>query len=245
MSDKGIEPSGHRLMQENVATYLAHRPKGAELPTGRWETKLQRDLKDPYSDDRVTKHIDQLQNSLLENLKQLPSYPSEIYVTGSFAKGRLSPHCDLNGYAVLPSDQFDPAFQNFQRRFDESESDVQANLFPMSESSPGFNKAMLMVEGTSLLIPTARLKEEGYLRSVYSDLLHDKSDSRLESKPSTDGIVGKMWRSKFERETFHFKAMRGALHLGGTLARIPLLGSLVKAGVGRVIRQSHQNLTGR
>jgi hypothetical protein len=242
MTQRGIELQNHRLMQENVATYLAHRPEGEAIPTGRWESKLNRDLSQPYTDREVLQHIDGLQSSLVRNLEELPSNPKEVYVTGSFSKGRLGVHSDLNGYVKLPSDQFQTAFQTFQGRHNDAPSN-KANLFPLSESSPGFNKAMLMVEGSSVKISTERLEEKGYLRSVYSDLLQTKSAERVESKPGSDGLVGKMWRSKFERETFHFRAMRWALHLGGTLSRVPLLGCALQSGVEKIVRQDHRDLT--
>jgi hypothetical protein len=243
MSEKGLNLQNHRLMQENIATYLAHRPEGEALPTGRWETKLERELSEPYTDNQVFQHVDSLQASLLDNLSELPSYPKEVFITGSFSKARLGANSDMNGYAVLPSDEFQPAFENFQTRFDADKTSKNANLFPMSESSPGFNKGMFLVEGTSVKLSTDRLQEQGYLRSVYTDLLDTKNPERTESKPGSDGIVGKMWRSKFERQTFHFRAMRWALHLGGTLSRIPLLGSALEAGVERVVRQDHRDLT--
>jgi hypothetical protein len=243
LSEKGIEPQNRRLLQENVATYLAHRPEGETFPSGRWENKLERELSQPYSDEQVFQHIDGLQASLLNNLSELPSYPKAIYLTGSFSKGRLGANSDLNGYAMLPSDEFQAAFQTFQSRFNNAETNNKANLFPMSESSPGFNKAMLMVEGTSVKLSPDRLKEEGYLRGVYSDILDTKSPDRVETKPGTDGIVGKMWRSKFERQTLHFRAMRWALHLGGTLSRLPLLGAALESGVEKIVRQDHRDLT--
>lgn len=242
MSQRGIPTDGYQLLQENLASFLAHRQEGKPLPTGRWETKIERELAQPYSDKQVFDQVDSLQKSLQENLAQLPTYPGRVYLTGSFSKGRLGANSDLNGYAKVEAKDFDHTFEVFGRRFSDSQSAQKANLFPFSESSPGFNKAMLMVEGSSLEIPTAKLEEPGYLRELYRDVLTQKKVSRIEIKPAFDGLTGKMWRSKFERETFHFKAMRWSLHGLGSLSRVPLLGALIEGGMARIIPQNHRTV---
>lgn len=240
MEQKGLKLENHSLMRENLATFLAHRPNSSSMPTGRWQTKLERDLDNPYSNQQVLERIDQLQESLQDNLTALPSYPKTVFITGSFSKGRLGANSDLNGYAILPQEQFDSAFQNFQTRHQKGEG---ANLFPMSQSSPGFNKAMMMVEGTSVKISTEKLVQPGYLRDVYGELLSEEKSTRREVSTKLDGLTGKMWRSKFERDTFHFKAMRWSLHFGGTLSRIPLLGALLEKGASKIVAQNHRDLT--
>ena len=237
MQERGIPSADHRLMQENLATYLAHRVDGQDFPTGRWETKIQRELDKPYTDTQVHSRIDRLQNSLLENLRQLPEYPGQITLTGSFSKGRLGANSNLDGYVKVAKEDFQSGLVLFGERHTRAKG---ANLFPSSQASPNFNKGMLLVEGTSQQIDTERLEEEGYLNRVYSQNLENSDRSRKETSPKLDGLTGKMWRSKFERDPLHFKAMRGLVASVGMLSSLPLLGPLVQMGVERLIAQDHR-----
>lgn len=240
MSSRGISLEDRTLMRENIATYLTHAREGHALPTGRWENKLEQDLKSPYTDHEVLQHADKLQTSLLENLRQLPEYPKEIYITGSFSKGRLRTQSDLNGYAPVSSENFFPTFQLFSDRFQNKDT---ANLFPLSHSQPNFNKGMLTVDGSSLLISTSELEQPGYLSTIYRERLQEGRPNRWESSSKLDPWLGKAWRSKFEREPLHYRLMRTAVAIGGALTRTPLIGASFEKAASRIVTQEHRNLT--
>lgn len=241
MKERGIPASGHSVLQENLATYLAHRGKDGKMPEGRFSQQLEAELANPYTDQEVYERVDQLQDSLLENLAELPTYPGKVYITGSFSKGRLSAQDDLNGYVPVSKENFNPSFQVFGKRQEAGANG--ANLFPMAESDQSFNKGMMMVEGTSVVLNTEDLKEGGYLRQIYREVLSDKPADRKESRPALEGPTGKMWRSKFERDPLHFKAMRGAVAVVGALSSLPVVGSLVERLAGSVVRQDHKDLS--
>lgn len=236
MVSRGIALESRTLMRENIASYLTHAPRGSALPTGRWKNKLEQDLSAPYTDDDVLKRADELQSSLLDNLKALPEYPKKVYLTGSFSKGRLRAQSDLNGYAPVSSENFLASFQRFGERF---QAKAPANLFPLSESQPNFNKGMLMVDGSSLLVPTEKLEEPGFLRSLYQETLKQGRPERWESSPKLDLWLGKAWRSKFERAPLHYRAMRQAVATAGALTRLPVIGGWAESLVDAVVTQNH------
>lgn len=240
MTEHGIALEGHSLMRENISTYLAHCPRGKTMPVGRWDNKLQKDLKAPYTDQEVFQRVDELQSSLLENLSQMTHYPKEIYLTGSFAKGRLRQQSDLNGYATVPKAEFMPEFHLFKTRFQEKKG---AKIFPFSQSQPNFNKGMLMVDGASLKISTDKLGDKNYLRELYTDVLAQPKPRRYESTPKMDLWFGKAWRSKYERAPLHYRAMRLAVAMCGALTRLPVVGATAESWMSHAISQNHRDLT--
>lgn len=241
MRERGVPAEKHEVMQENVATYLSHRTSG-EL-SARWQSKVDRELAKPFNDDQVGPRIDVLQQSLLENVQELPSYPSKIYLTGSFSRGRLGANSDLDGYAALKPEEVSKGFDCYEKRV---ETDG-ACLFPMSEETPGFNRANLMYAGASVEIDPARLGESGYLRKVYT-CVQDARTQRRETSAPYEWTTGKMWgegmsaqgkREQFEGKTLKSRIMNSILSLGGTMAAVPLVGAVVRKVADLCVHQTH------
>ena len=241
MAARGIPAEKHEVMQENVATYLAHRFSDELSP--RWQAKVDRELAKPFSDDQVDLRIDALQTSLLENVQELPSYPSKIYLTGSFSRGRLGGNSDLDGYAAMKPEEISRGFDCFEKRV---ETDG-ACLFPMSDATPGFNRANLMYNGASVEIDPSRLGESGYLRKVYT-CVQEHRDQRRETSAPYEWATSKMWgegmsaqgkREQFEGKTLKSRIMNNVLSLGGTMAAVPLVGALVRKVADLCVHQLH------
>lgn len=241
MAERGIPAEQHETMQENLATYMSHRTRG-EL-SDRWEAKVTRELNKPFTDDQVGPRIDALQKSLLENVQELPSYPSKIYLTGSFSRGRLGANSDLDGYATLKPQEVSKGFDCYEKRVESTD----ACLFPMSEKTPGFNRANLMYAGASVEIDPQRLGESGYLRKVYT-CVQDARTQRRETSAPYEWATGKLWgeglsaqgkREQFEGKTFKSRVTNAILSMGGTLAAVPLVGAIVRKVADLCVHQSH------
>jgi hypothetical protein len=243
MAERGIPADGHQFMQENLATYLSHRSGSGEL-SERWQSKLDRELQKPFTDLQVSERVEYLQQSLLENLSELPSYPSQVYLTGSFSRGRLGGNSDLDGYATLRPEDMSAGFDCFEKRV---ESDGSC-LFPTSSERPGFNRANLLYAGASVEVDPARLSEPGYLRKTYQHVLDNRPEERRETAALYEWATGKMWgeglsaskkREQFEGKTFKSRLMNAALSMGGTLSMVPLVGPVVRKVADLCVNQSH------
>lgn len=241
MAERNIPAEKHEVMQENVATYLAHRSSDELSP--RWQAKVDRELAKPFSDDQVGPRIDALQTSLLNVMNELPSFPSQVYLTGSFSRGRLGANSDLDGYATLKPEDVSKGFDSYEKYVETSD----ACLFPMSNATPGFNRANLMYAGASVEIDPHRLGESGYLRKVYT-CVQEHRDQRRETAAPYEWATSKMWgegmsasgkREQFEGKTLKSRIMNNILSLGGTLAAVPLLGAVVRKVADLCVHQTH------
>lgn len=245
MQDRHIPLDGHLAMQENLATYLSHRNFG-QL-TARWQNKVDRELKNPYSDEQVAARIDQLQKSLLENVQELPHLPSKIYVTGSFARGRLGGNSDLDGYAVLNPQDISKGFDSYEKRV---EMQDEACLFPLASDRPGYNRANLMlVGGASVAVDPTRLEQPGYLQEVYQEVKAHRPSDRRETTAFSEWLGGAVWKegksAKSKRETFEGKTLKSRIwnagwSLGGTLAGLPGVGAVVRWAANGLVKQHHR-----
>ena len=242
MQERGIPAEQHEVFQENLATYLCHR-SGAGHLSQRWQNKVDRELSKPFCDDQVAGRIDHLQASLLENVQELPVYPSQLYLTGSFSRGRLGANSDLDGYATLPRDQMSAGFDSYENRV-EGEG---CCLFPLAEDSPGFNRANLMYAGASVAIDPHKLGEVGYLRKVYQHV-QEHRDQRRETSTVYEWATGKLWgeglnakakREQFEGKTLKSRITNATLSLAGTLSAVPILGAVVRKVADLAVHQIH------
>ena len=241
MADRNIPAEKHEVMQENVATYLSHRSSDELSP--RWQAKVDRELAMPFSDDQVGPRIDALQTSLLQVMNELPSFPSQVYLTGSFSRGRLGANSDLDGYATLKPEDVSKGFDSYEKYVETSD----ACLFPLSDATPGFNRANLMYAGASVEVDPKRLGESGYLRKVYT-CVQEHRDQRRETSAPYEWATSKMWgegmsaqgkREQFEGKTLKSRIMNNALSLGGTMAAVPLVGALVRKVADLCVHQIH------
>jgi predicted nucleotidyltransferase len=116
-----IPPQNHLLYQENLATYLAqfrdeflktvdenHGENLRQLlthayPYGefRWAKKLEREIKNPYSDSEVLKHLDEYERRIKKELSQFLNLHPEmatctVHLTGSLIKGRFGANSDVD-----------------------------------------------------------------------------------------------------------------------------------------------------
>lgn len=246
MADHGIPAEGHQIMQENLATYLAHRSFG-DL-SARWQHKVDRELARPFLDEAVGTRLDVLQKSLLDNVNELPAYPSQLYLTGSFSRGRLGANSDLDGYAVMKPEHMSAGFDSYEKRVEDQDASC---LFPLSEDRPGYNRAnLMMVAGASVAIDPQQLSRPGYLRETYQGVRAARTQRR-ETAAGYEWLTGKMWkegmsasqkREEFEGKTFKSRMMNAAMSLGGTLAGLPLVGPVVRWGANLCVHQQHTDL---
>lgn len=237
MAERDIPAEGHRYLQETLATYLSHR-SGQELPP-RWQSKLDRELLHPYGDGQIGERIDQLQNSLKSVLDQLPAYPSQLYLTGSFSRGRLGANSDLDAYGMVKPQHLHGAFDAFEQTV----AGPDACLVPFSEEKPGLQQGNLMAVGASVRIDPARLAEPGYLRKVYQHVQQARSE-RKETSPLYEWMTGLVWGEELNAQQKREQMERGGLThqvmaLAGTLAGVPLLGPVVRKTADLFVNQSH------
>ncbi|MBS2037821.1 hypothetical protein JST97_22745 [bacterium] len=237
LRERNIPEASHEAMQENLATYLAHR-QGNELAP-RWQAKLERELQTPYSDEQVQQRIDQLQNNLKALLDELPAYPSQLYLTGSFSRGRLGANSDLDAYATLKPEHLKAGFDSFEKHVGGGE----ACLVPFSEKTPGLNRGNLLAAGASVEVDAQRIGQPGYLREVYQQV-QDQRSQRKETSQLFEWMTGQVWS---EELTPHQKRLRmeegglthHAMALAGTMAGVPWINSLVYATADLFVTQSH------
>lgn len=237
LRDRGLPEAGYEAMQENLATYLAHRDE--QKLGDRWQAKLERELDAPYTNDQVDRRIDHLQNHLKTLLDELPAYPSRLYLTGSFSRGRLGANSDLDAYAVLKPEHLKAGFDSFEKHVGGSD----ACLVPFSEETPGLNRGNLLAVGASIAVDPKQLAEPGYLRQVYQQVQNQRTQ-RQETSPLFEWLTGQVWG---EELTAHQKRLRmeegglthHAMALAGTLAGVPWVDSLVYATADLFVTQSH------
>ena len=244
MTSHDISLENRSALRENLATYLSHKSFGAVSP--RWQNKVERELAKPFTDDQVGERIDLLQKSLLENVQELTRMPSKLYITGSFARGRLGGNSDLDGYAVLKPEDIKVGFDSYEKRV---ESQNDACLFPLAEDRPGFNRAnLMMVGGASVSIDPAQLSKPGYLRETYQQVLANKPDDRRETAAGYEWLTGKMWkegmsaagkRESFEGKTFKSALTNAVMAFCGTMAGLPVVGSVVRWAANTCVKQHH------
>lgn len=243
MSRAGVELINHNHMRENIATYLAHSTR--TIPSVRWENKLQRELNSPYTDAQVYQHLESLEDSVQENLRELPALPSKVYITGSFAKGRLGANSDLDGFAVVKPEHMSVGFDSYERR--ESNS-TASNLFPLSQEAPGYVRGHLMFSGQSVEFSPEELLADGTLRRVYDKIREERSEDRIETSQGFEWITDKLWgenksakekREAFESNSLKTRLQNGVMSLGGTLSQTPLIGTAVNAITDLFVAQKH------
>lgn len=247
MAAHDVPLDNHTAMQENLATYLSHTTAGSL--SKRWQTKVDRELAKPFTDEQVGARIDQLQQSLLENVQELPRTPSKLYITGSFARGRLGGNSDLDGYAVLKPEDIKAGFDSYERRVEDQNASC---LFPLSEDRPGFNRAnLMMVGGASVSIDPAQLSTPGYLRETYQSVLANKGPNRRETSSGYEWLTSKMWKEGMsasnKRESFEGKNLKSqltnaAMAFCGTLAGLPAVGSVVRWAANTCVKQNHSEV---
>lgn len=244
MLDHGIDLQNRSAMRENLATYLSHRTFGSVSP--RWQAKIDRELHKPFTDDQVATRIDHLQKSLFENVCELPKMPSKVYITGSFARGRLGANSDLDGYAVLKPEDIGKGFDSFEKRV---EAEDGACLFPLNETQPGLNRAnLMMVAGATVTIDPSKLDQPGYLNETYHKVLADKSGDRRETAAAYEWLTSKVWkegktaaskRESFEGKSLVSKLTNGAMAFCGTMAAVPVVGPVLRWGANLCVKQQH------
>jgi hypothetical protein len=238
MAERGIAAPEHQCLQENLATYLSHRAGDDQLAP-RWQNKLDRELAHPYGDSQVGERIDQLQNSLKSVLDSLPAYPSQLYLTGSFSRGRLGVNSDLDAYGTIRPEHLHQAFDVFEATVAGSD----ACLVPFSEETPGRNLGNLLATGASVKVEASRLAESGYLRQVYKHVQSERSQ-RKETSALYEWMTGKVWSEELDAQQKREEMENGglahhAMALAGTLAAVPLVGPLVHKTADLFVHQSH------
>ena len=248
LREHNVPAENHTILQENVATYLAHRNGG--IPTARWENKLKRELASPYTDQEVFQHVDRLEDSLQANIRELPEYPSRVFITGSFAKGRLGANSDLDGFSVVKDQNMSAGFDSYEER---EANPTGSNLFPLSENAPGYTRGHLLFTGQSVELTPEQIMTDGSLRKAYGEILEGRSIDRRETSASFEWATSKMWgedkRAKEKREAFESKSLKtriqnGIMSLGGTLSATPLVGPVVNYVCDKFATQKHLDFTG-
>lgn len=238
MAERGIAAQGHQCLQENLATYLSHRDGDDQLAP-RWQGKLDRELLSPYADSQVGARIDQLQNSLKTVLDQLPAYPRELYLTGSFSRGRLGVNSDLDAYGTVKPQHLTAAFDLFEKTV----AGTDACLVPFSEDTPGLNRGNLLAVGASVQVDPSRIGESGYLRKVYQHVQAERSQ-RKETSALYEWMTGQVWSEELDaqgkREEMENGGLtRQAMALAGTLAAVPMMGPVIYSTANCFVHQSH------
>lgn len=247
MVENDIQLSEHSLMRENLATYFAHSTRS--IPSARWENKIERELGNPYTDQQVYQHIETLEDSLQANLSELPAYPSQVFITGSFAKGRLGANSDLDGFAVVADENMSAGFDSYEKR---EKDPTGANLFPLSEESPGYTKGHLMFAGQSVELTSQQALKDGILTEIYDEIRAGRSIDRIETSQSFEWVTSKLWgedktakekREAFENKSFKTRIQNGIMSLGGTLSDTPLVGPVVNFVTDKFATQKHLDFT--
>jgi hypothetical protein len=243
MQSRQIPREGHARLQENLATYLAHRDDEDQL-SPRWQQKLDRDLAHPYNDQQVSVRIDQLQESLRENLLQLGEYPSQIYLTGSFARARLGGNSDLDGLVMIEEGGLNFAFDVLEERIEKQDA---AALVPIPADNPGLLQAQLMAQGASVQIDVERLQTPGYLRQVYQHV-QEQRPQRRETSPLFEAITERVWsedlgaagkRELLAGHSLKAVTLRHLMSTGGQISQAPVVGPIVVEAVDQVVEQNH------
>jgi hypothetical protein len=248
LREQNIDPDNHKMMRENLATYLSHRTDG--IPSERWQNKIDREMKTPYTDDQVFAHVETLEDSMQANISELPSYPSKVYITGSFAKGRLGANSDLDGFAVLPKDDMAAGFDSYVAR---EKNSTAANMFPLADTAPGYARGHLMFSGQSVEMTPDQIMVDGSMTKAYKEILKGRNIDRRETSNSFEWITGKLWgedksaedkRDAFESKSIKTRIQNAVMSLGGTLSMTPLVGPVVMWVTDKFASQKHLDFTG-
>ena len=131
LAAKGIPEKGHFLLRHNIACYLAQggyepylrrlleaEPWGEKLYLAdlrlhpRFASKLSRELAKPYNDREVLEHIQLLESQVKEVFKsvaQVAPRDFELFVVGSYSKGRIGANSDLDVYYLTSSEDVERA----------------------------------------------------------------------------------------------------------------------------------------
>ncbi|MFN8611197.1 MAG: hypothetical protein U0931_26875 [Vulcanimicrobiota bacterium] len=243
LRERGIAEAGHQALRENVATYLSHRTSTDELPP-RWQAKLDRDLSNPYTTRQVQRRIDQLQKRLKQVLDELPAYPSQLHLTGSFSRGRLGANSDLDAYATVRPEHLKAGFDAFEKTVDQGE----ACLVPLSEATPGLNLGNLLAAGASVRVQPERLAEPGYLRKVYRHVQTHRQQ-RKETSSVFEWMTGMVWGEELTPRQKRLRMEQGglthqAMAVAGSMAGVPVLSSAVYGTANLFVTQSHLGALG-
>lgn len=254
LKSRGIPAKDHVLLQENVATFLTHLD---EMESSRWREKIDRDLAKPYTDGQVLHHVDELQNQLIDLVSHMPSPPSKVWLTGSFTKGRLGPHSDLDAYFLM-----EPGADVSALMKDVKEDGVIA--FPLYTDEPGYNRAMKLITGCTQEVSLETLKKPGSLRGLYRETLAqrgiqvngeaceraaDTEFDRQETSKIKDWIADSAWETaktpsqKWEKvygDSWKSRATHLALSTVGRAAMLPGLGLIIESAVGLLEIQNHR-----
>ena len=235
MKEAGIASQDHLLMQENLATYLAHRVSG--IPSKRWQSKIDRDLANPYTDDQVLQRIDDIQELLKEKLSKSGNVPGKLYITGSLAKGRFSPADELDILNVVSQSDYPANLGEAMNRAGQKD----LHFFPLREDQTHYNRGMLMVDGVSREFQSETLLVDGALKDNYLQSLSEKKTHRRELQPrmGMEKWLGKAHRSRYDSESLHSRMMQTAVATLGLTSQVPLLGPLVSRAFEMIIPQNH------
>lgn len=255
LTEKGISQTDHVLLQENVATYLAN---GASHEGSRFNLKMQRDLSQPYKDQEVFAHVDELQQSLVDNLAAIPVTPRQVYVNGSFARGRLGVNSDLD--ALIALDGKDR--QADLKPLISMASDTSATVFPIFLDDLNYNRTVFMISGSSRKVETEDLKNPTFLREKYAEelrargILKDEAGChkvaatphRREIQPTFEKVMETMWKEgqtvehkwdSLMSDSWKARTNRTAFRVAGALCGLPVVGALFEKAADVLVTQDH------
>jgi predicted nucleotidyltransferase len=263
LEERKLKPEEHVLLQENLATYLTHLDgvEEGDNPHSRWTIKMQRDLEKPYSDAEVLSHVDDLQSDLKNRLAEMPVYPSQVYVTGSFMRGRLGDNSDLDAFFVFPEEA--RAMDLSKLLTDAREDSVIA--FPLFEDNPGMVRSLLIVGGARLAISKEAVDRPGALREEYARTLEQRGISvegdrcrrttewteRRETHKLFEWITSRTWKESNTHQdkwdSLHGPGWKGvcnrtALEVAGRLAGLPGVEWAVNRGMDLIVKQEERQL---
>lgn len=260
LKERKLKPDDHVLLQENLATYLTHLD-GVDGDQTRWHVKLKRDLDKPYTDAEVLRHVDDLQADLKQRLSEMPVYPSQVYVTGSFMRGRLGNNSDLDSFFVFPEEARQMDLSKLLN--DAREDSVIA--FPLFEDNPGMVRSLLIVGGGRLEIARAAVDRPGALREEYARSLEQRGISvegdrcvrsaeyadRRETNKAFEWLTGQAWKEsnthhdkwdKLHGDGWKSRLNRTALDVAGRLAGLPGLNWAVNQTMDLIVDQEERRL---
>lgn len=247
MDQRAIPQENHEVYRENLATYLAH--AGRTFPSARWTRKVERELAAPYTNQQVQHHLERLEDSLQQNLRELPAMPSRVYITGSFAKGRLGANSDLDGFMAIPKEHMNAGFDSYERREKET---TGSNLFPLADDAPGYTRGHLLFAGQSVAFSADQLMKEGSLSEAYSAILKERDTDRIETSQTFEWITSKLWsddktakekRDAFENQSLKTRIQNAIMAAGGHLSNGEVTGPAFNWFVDKFAKQSHRDFS--
>lgn len=197
LEEKNLNDENHMLLKENIATFiingmtpgnikvLSQEPKintsfiSCYFENSRWMKKIDRDLKNPYKDSDVLKHIKEVDQSLKDTIdtinKESTGFPKNIYVIGSFAKGRFGTSSDLD----LLFDIKDKNMRKYlhddylKKRMENINDSCMTNVLPENKLA---KKAETEMWGKRIDLGNGSefLKDKDFLLKEYDKILEDK-----------------------------------------------------------------------